>query len=96
MASRKGHSQQVKLIAVAVLVCVRLAMLFGQQSESLTPVPLLVGTAARHVTGLLPAFFPAVWPTLQGYVSGVDWSSFCLVYVLASYWPLLHWVAGAI
>jgi hypothetical protein len=96
MPSRNGYSKKIKLIAVAALVCVRLGTLFGQQNDSVTPVTLLVGTAARHAVALLPAFFPAIWPTLQGYVSSVGWSSFCLVYVLASYWPLVHWVAGAL
>ena len=96
MASRHPHSQQVKLIAVAVLVCVRFAMLFGQQNEPVSPVSLFVGTTARHAAGLLPAFVPAVWPTLQDYVLSLHWSSFCLVHVLASCWSLLRWLAGAL
>jgi hypothetical protein len=96
MASRHTYSWQVKFGAVAVLVCARLAMLFGQQNEPISPVTLLVGTAARHAAGFLPAFVPAVWPVLQGYVLSLHWSSFCSVHLLASCWPLLRWVAGAV
>jgi hypothetical protein len=95
MARQHTTSQSRKSIVGAAVVGLGLLILFGKLDGPAAQVTNLLGTAAREALGLLPTVVPAAWQALQVYTFDHQGFSLCALQMLASFWPLLHVVAGA-
>ena len=96
MARRHTSSQSPRSIVGAVVVGLGLVILLGSlDGPAAQLMTNLLDTAVRTALELLLSLVPAAWQALQAYAFDHQWSSQCPLQMLASFWPLLHVVAGA-
>lgn len=89
-------SKSIKSIALGAFVWLGLVILLGRLDGPATQLSNLLCGTARETLALLPSFVPAVWQALQVYAFDHQWFSPCPLQMLASFWPLLHVLAGAV
>lgn len=89
MAIRQVLSQQIKLMAVTVPTCVRLAMLVGPADDRPCPITLL-SALLTQISRLAPDFASVAWPALVSLLADPYCVLICLLRLLVSGWSLLR------
>lgn len=94
----REHTTSKSLISIvgAAAVALGLVILFGKLDEPAARLMTsLLGAAARTALGLVLSLVPAAWQGLQTYA--FDHHSFapCPLQMVATFWSLLHVMAGA-
>jgi len=89
MASRQVLSQRVKMMAVTVPACVRLAVLVGPADGRPCPIKLF-GALVMQLSRLVPDLGSVAWPALSGLLADPFCALLCLLRLLVSGWSLLH------
>jgi hypothetical protein len=87
MARQQTTSLGLISIVGAALVALGLVILFGKLDGPAVP--------ATTTLELLLSLVPAAWRAFEASVFDHQWFSACPLQMLASFWPLLHVVAGA-
>ena len=96
MARQHTLLESRKSIALAALIALGLAILFGKLDGPAAQLNNLLCFAARETLGLVPYFLPTAWQALHTYASDPQPFSPCALKMLVSCWPLLRVVAGAV
>ncbi len=96
MATQRTTSQSPKSIALAALVGIGLIVLLGELHGPTAQLIDLSGPAARVTLELLRCLVPPAWHSLQAYALDHQRFSPCPLQMLVSFWPLLHFIAGAV
>jgi hypothetical protein len=93
MAREHATSKSLVSIVGAVVVALGLAILFGKlDGPAARLMTNLLGAAARMALELLLSLVP--WQALQTYAFDHHWFSPCPLQMVATFWSLLHVVAG--
>jgi len=93
MAREHATSKSLVSIVGAVVVALGLVILFGKlDGPAARLMTNLFGTAARTALELLLSLVP--WQALQAYAFDHHWFSPCPLQMVATFWSLLHVVAG--
>jgi hypothetical protein len=95
MARQRTTLQNLKSIALAVLVALGLVILFAQLDGPAAQYTHLLGPAAREALEVLPSAVPVAWQAFQAFTFDHQRFSPCTLQMLVSFWPLLHVLAAA-
>jgi hypothetical protein len=94
----REHTTSKSLISIvgAAAVALGLVILFGKLDGTAAGlIPNLLGAAARTALGLVLSLVPAAWQGLQTYAFDHHWFAPCPLQIVATFWSLLHVMAGA-
>jgi len=96
MARQHTTSKSLISIVGAAAVAFGLVILFGKLDGPATGlITNLLGVAARTALGLVLSLVPAAWQGLQIYAFDHHWFAPCPLQMAATFWSLLHVMAGA-
>ena len=87
MARQHQFFKSFKSVLGAALIALGVAILFGKLDAPAAQLTNLLGTTAKETLELLPSL---------AYAFDHQWFSPCPLQMLVSFWPLLHFVVGAI
>jgi hypothetical protein len=93
----RQHTTLKSLISIvgAAALAVGFAILFGKLDGPATRLMTgLFGAAARTALELVLSLVPAAWQALQGHTFDHHWFSPCPLQMVATFWSLLHVMAG--
>ena len=89
MASRQVLSQRIKMMAVTVPACVRLAVLVGPAHGRECSIKLF-SALVMQLSRLVPDLGSVAWPALTSLLADPFCVLICLLRLLVSGWSLLH------
>lgn len=96
MAREHTTSKSLLSIVGPAIVGLGPVILFGKlDGRAVQLMTNLLCAAARTALELLLSLVPVAWQTLQGYAFDHQWFSPCPLQTMATFWSLLHVVAGA-
>jgi len=81
-------------IVGAAALAVGFVILFGKLDGPTRLMASLPGAAARTALDLVLSLVPAAWQALQGYAFDHHWFAPCPLQMVATFWSLLHVMAG--
>ncbi len=87
MARQHQFFKSFKSVLGVALIALGLVILFGKLDEPAAQLTNLLGTAVKETLDLLPSL---------AYAFDHQWFSPCPLQMLVSFWPLLHFMVGAI
>jgi hypothetical protein len=95
MAREHTTAKSLISIAGAAVVALGLVILFGKlDAPAARLMSNLLGAVARTALELLLSLVPAAWQALRTYAFDHQWFSLCPLQMLATFWSLLHVMAG--
>jgi hypothetical protein len=86
---------RISIVGAAVVVLGVVILLEKLDGPAARLTTNLLGAGARTALQLLLSLVPAAWQSLQAYVFDHHWFSPCPFQMVATFWSLLHVVAGA-
>ncbi len=95
MARKHTTSKSLKSIVGVAVVGLALVILFGKlDGPAARLMTDLLGAAARTALELLLSLVPAVGRALEAFAFDHHWFSPCFLQKVATWWSLLHLMAG--
>ncbi len=95
MAREHATSKSLISIVGAAALAVGFVILFGKLDGPATRLMTsLLGAAARTALELVLSLVPAAWQALEAYALNHHWFAPCPLQMVATFWSLLHVMAG--
>ena len=95
MAREHTTSRSVISVAEAAAVALGLVILFAKLDGTAARLMTnLLGAAARTALEFVLSLVPAAWQALEAYAFDHHWFSPCPLQMVATFWSLLHVMAG--